>query len=88
MKNDKTMRKQATPSALPLPQSQEATERIVHDLEAQRVELAKENEALRETKLDVQEHEIILTVEHPSPATRRGSVARIQVTCHFFAPVR
>ena len=55
MKNDKTTRKQATPSELPLPQSQEATQRIVHDLEAQRVELAIENEALREAKLDVQE---------------------------------
>ena len=55
MENDKTTSKQAAPSELPLPQSQEATERIVHDLEASQVELAIENEALREAKFEVQE---------------------------------
>ena len=55
MEDDKIGNKLTIPSELPLPQSQEATEQIVHQLEAKQVELAIENKALREAKLDVQE---------------------------------
>lgn len=55
MKNDKTTSKQAAPSELLPPQTQEATERIIHELEANQVELAIQNEELREAKHEVQE---------------------------------
>ncbi|MHB8120795.1 MAG: hypothetical protein ACYDG4_01470 [Desulfuromonadaceae bacterium] len=55
MKNYKTTAKQATPSALLPPQTQETTERIIHELEASQVDLSIENKALREAKYEVQE---------------------------------
>jgi len=47
--------KQTTPSELPQPLSRKETERIVHELKAQQVELAIENEELREAKHEAQE---------------------------------
>jgi len=55
MENDKITSKQTTASELPQPQGREITEQVINRLETQRVELAIQNEELREAKFKVQE---------------------------------